>query len=143
MLKPVPAEGDWALEIAEAAQTEFWCTVDVFIPAVTKYDVDTKTLVTVTPEVVLIGARAARAQHLRSPLESFGAYERSTKRAMRFQIIPQAGDPEFNDEASIRVTAAARNPRIMKYVYSVTSAAGSDHDALLTIDAESEFGATS
>lgn len=140
MLKPVPREEDWALEIAEAAQAEFWCTIDVFVPATTRYDVDTKVIVVDIPETVLIAGRAARLQHLRSPLESFGAYERSVKRAVRFQIIPQANDPEFGSEASIRVTAATRNPRVTAYIYSVTSTAGSDHDTILTIEAESEFG---
>lgn len=142
-LRPVPSDDDWPLEIAEAAQAEMWCTIEVFIPgSIGTYDPSTGTYSGGTPDTILLTERSARAQHLRSPLESFGAYERSVKRAYRFQVVPLDTDPVVTDAARIRVKSVkrSRSARIMKYIFSVTSTAFNDHDALLTIEAESELG---
>jgi hypothetical protein len=134
---------DWPEEILEVARDFFNCTIDVILPGKPgKYDpiTDTNTGEGYVAPTTILEARAARAQHIRLPLEQAGAYEWSTKRRYRFQIELLAADPVVRKGMVVRVRAGGRDPVLENFAFEVASASNSSHAALRTIETLTEFG---
>lgn len=141
MALPFPPSADsWPDEIAEEARTEFGCTIDVLDPSnliTIPFDPVTDTGGAPTPATVVSG-RAARAQHIRLPLENSGSGDWTTRRRYRFQIDLLEDDPAFTKGMIVKVTATDRNQALLTSVNIVQSAANSDHAPLRTIECISE-----
>ncbi len=134
---------DWPEEILEAAREFFNCTIDVILPGKNgKYNPDTDeyTGEGYVPDTTILEGRAARAQHIRLPLEQSGAYEWATKRRYRFQLELLEADPTIRKGMVVRVRAGGRDPVLEHFAFEVASASNSSHAALRTIETLTEFG---
>lgn len=131
----------WPEEILAVARTFFNCTIDVILPGEHgTYDTDTDEYNGGTPDTIILEGRAARAQHIRLPLEQAGAYEWATKRRYRFQLELLDGDPTIRKGMVVRVRAGGRDPVLEQFAFQVASASNSSHAALRTIETVTEFG---
>lgn len=125
----------WPEEILESARMFFNCFIDVFKPgSAGTYDPATDTYTGSADADSIIASRAARAQHIRLPLEESGAYEWSTKRRYRFQIELLEDDPAITKGAIVRVKPGGRDPILQHFAFEVVSASNSSHAALRTIE---------
>lgn len=138
-LSPITSAGDWPVLILEAAREFFNGTLTIYTPGEPgTYDPVADATTGGTPDVVVIGDRPARAQHLRSPQDFNDGTGWDVKRVYRFQCEILPGDPSITKGMVARFTGG-RDPELAKVEFQVVSATNSSHAALRTVEAISEL----
>lgn len=138
-LSPLTPADDWAELILETAKETFNGLITIYRPGTPgTYDPVTDTTVGGTAESIVLGPRAARAQHLRLPQEFNDGTGWDVKRRYRFQFEILDGDPSITKGLYARFSGG-RDPELAKVEFQIASATNSSHAALRTVEAVSEL----
>lgn len=133
-----PIRRDWAASIFQVAQ-EFMdgelCVIKPGTPGT--YDPVTDGYTGGTPDQVIIDWRAARAQHIRMPLETNDGNGWTTRRRFRFQMELRENDPAITQGLVVRYRGG-KDPVLATLSYQVISAVNSSHAPLRTIETMTE-----
>lgn len=140
-LPATPTEDSWPDEILAVARDLMNVVIDVVTTGTSTYDADADSLVEVTPDIVVLAARSARAQQLGNPIEATAAGEWAGKRRYRFQIEILDGDPLIKKGMVVRVKSGGRDPSLLSFRFPVITATNSSHAALRTIETYTEYAA--
>lgn len=133
------AEGDWSDEILAAAREMFNGEISVIKPGTPgEWSAKTNLRTGGTPDAVILGPRAARAQHLSTPTESNDGNGWETRRRYRFQFEILDGDPSLTRGLVVKFTGG-RDPELAKITFQILTATNSSHAALRTLECISEL----
>lgn len=90
----------------------------------------------------IIWSGKARVQQLRTPREFTTPYQASASRNFRFQLDPDDSVPWLYEGVKARVTDGGRDDALTSYLFVVNSAINSSHEAVRTIELNSNMRPT-